>query len=130
MPAPHDLLTQLTDALNQAKQEEQERERDLAMAKRSFADAREETRKLECVLCLLQNKSDGITKKQAHSVVVSVLQQTGPLPEQKLTEEVTQELVKQQASRKGLSLMLKLLRKDFADTSGRWSIPEPTKRKA
>lgn len=124
MSLHENLLTQLKAALKQAKDQEQEKARILDEAKQGLARARDETRKLEQMLRVFQEKAEGVTKAQVRSVVHSILQRRNPLVEEELVQEVTEALVEQNAPRKGLSLMLRAVRTEFVDADGLWRLPE------
>lgn len=127
MSVAQTLVEQITAALAAAKEEEARLEERLDGARLAYAEAREERKKLDRTLRMLGGQSGGVTKEQARELVVATLQQTGPLAERELVAQVTEALEKNEASCKGLSLMLNLLRAEYADASGRWAIREGAK---
>lgn len=121
------LIEHVSAALAAAKEEESRLEQRLEGARLAYAQAREERKRLDRTLRMLGGQSGGVTKEQARELVVATLERTGPLAERELVAQVTEALEKKEASCKGLSLMLNLLRAEYADASGRWAIREAAK---
>ena len=119
-----DTHKQLQKELIAAEAKEQTAQAQVEAAKAALTAAKSESKKLRTIIELYVGRpsSTSLTKKTVRPLVEQVLA-IGPLPEKELLSQLDAEVQSRNLTRVGLSLVVRSLRREFADASGRWSIP-------
>jgi hypothetical protein len=123
-PLQDTLREQLQQSLSEAQALEQKALAQLEEAKANLAIAKAEAKKLRAMIELYAGKTSGgsLTKKSVRPLVQQLLD-TAPLPESEVLSALESTLRNQGKPLTGLALIIRSLRKDFADSDGTWRLP-------
>ena len=117
------IVEQLERALAETQQHEERLRVEFEAAKQAHHDAKQQTKEIVSLLRICKRESGGgLTKERLRPYVTAVLNKTGPLTEPDLREQLQRILKQKEMPRTGITLVMRSLRKEFADQQGVWQV--------
>ncbi len=117
------IIEQLELALAEAQQHEEKLRVEFEAAKQAHHDAKQQTKEIVSLLRICKRESGGgLTKEMLRPYVSAVLNKVGPLPEVDLRNHLQKALKQKGLPRTGITLVMRSLRKEFADEQGTWQV--------
>ena len=117
------IIEQLELALAEAQQHEEQSRAAYEAAKNAHHDAKQQTKEIVSLLRICKRESGGgLTKETLRPYVTAVLNKTGPLSEVDLRNQLQKALKQKGLPRTGITLVMRSLRKEFADEQGTWQV--------
>lgn len=121
-PSTPTLIEHLEQDLNAAEAKEQDALVQVDDAKALLAAAKDESKRLRKIIELYSGKSSAsLTKKTIRPIVERILKDDMPLSDKEIQERVEAQLREKSIARTGLSLILRVLKKEFS-SNGVWSL--------
>lgn len=121
-PSTPTLIEHLEQDLAAAEAKEQSAQVEVEEAKALLAAAKDESKRLRKIIELYSGRaSASLTKKTIRPIVERLLKDGSKLSDDELRDRVKSELREKSIARTGLSLILRVLKKDFS-SNGVWSL--------
>ena len=120
------IVQQLERALAEAQQHEEQLRVEFEAAKQAHHDAKQQTKEIVSLLRICKREpGGGLTKETLRPYVTAVLNKAGPLSEVDLRNHLQKALKQKGLPRTGITLVMRSLRKEFADEQGTWRVKSP-----